>query len=83
MAAQMVSHTENTSSYTISVQKRPTNQITVAITRNSQPIQANAVMPAFPITSLEVQKKPAIAEVEVGIVSILLHQLKQLRVQDL
>lgn len=34
-------------------------------------------------TSLEVQQKPAVAEVEVSVVSVLLHQFKQLRVQDL
>lgn len=40
-------------------------------------------MAEFPITSFEVKQKPAIAEVEVSVVSILLHQLKQLRVQNL
>lgn len=34
-------------------------------------------------TSLEVQKEPAVAEVEVGVVSVLVHELKQLRIQDL
>lgn len=34
-------------------------------------------------TSLEVQQEPAVAEVEVGVVSVLLHQFKQLRVQNL
>ena len=34
-------------------------------------------------TSLEVQKEPAVAEVEVGVVSVLVHELKQLRVKDL
>lgn len=32
------------------------------------------------LTSLKVQQEPAIAEVEVSVVSVLLHQLKQLRV---
>lgn len=40
-------------------------------------------MTAFRITSFEVEQKPAIAEVEVSVVSVLLHQLKQLRVQNL
>lgn len=40
-------------------------------------------MTPFPITSFEVEQKPTIAEVEVSIVSILLHQLKQLGVQNL
>lgn len=35
------------------------------------------------LTSFEVQQKPPVAEVEVGVVSVLLHQLKQLRVQNL
>lgn len=34
-------------------------------------------------TSFEVEKKPAVTEVEVGVVSILLHKFKQLGVQDL
>lgn len=34
-------------------------------------------------TSLEVQKEPAVTEVEVSVISVLLHQFKQLRVQDL
>ena len=34
-------------------------------------------------TSLEVQQEPAVAEVEMCVVSILVHQFKQLRVQDL
>lgn len=38
---------------------------------------------AFRITSFKVEQKPAIAEVEVSVVSVLLHQLKQLRVQNL
>lgn len=37
----------------------------------------------FSITSFEVKQKPAITEVEVSVVSVLLHQFKQLRVQDL
>lgn len=40
-------------------------------------------MAQFPGTSFEVKQKPTIAEVEVSVVSILLHQLKQLRVQNL
>lgn len=35
------------------------------------------------LTSLEVQEEPAVAEVEVCVVSVLLHQLKELRVQNL
>ena len=35
------------------------------------------------LTSLEVQQEPAVAEVEVGVVPVLVHQLKELRVQDL
>lgn len=35
------------------------------------------------ITSFKVEQKPAIAEVKVSVVSVLLHQLKQLRVQNL
>lgn len=35
------------------------------------------------VTSFEVQQKPAVAEVEMGVVSVLLHQLKELRVQNL
>lgn len=38
---------------------------------------------SFTFTSLEVEEEPAVAEVEVGVVSVLVHQLKQLRVQDL
>lgn len=34
-------------------------------------------------TSLEIQQEPAVAEVEVSVIAILLHQFKQLRVQDL
>lgn len=34
-------------------------------------------------TSLEVQQEPAVTEVEVSVISVLLHQFKQLRVQDL
>lgn len=34
-------------------------------------------------TSLEVQQEPAVTEVEVSVVSVLLHQLEQLRVQNL
>lgn len=34
-------------------------------------------------TSFKVQQEPAIAEVEVSVVSVLLHQLKELRVQNL
>lgn len=34
-------------------------------------------------TSFEVQQEPTVAEVEVGVVSVLLHQLKQLRIQNL
>lgn len=34
-------------------------------------------------TSLEVEEEPAVAEVEVGVVSVLVHQLEKLRVQDL
>lgn len=35
------------------------------------------------LTSFEIQEEPAIAEIEVGVVSILVHVLKQLRVQNL
>jgi len=35
------------------------------------------------LTPLEVQQEPAVAEVEVSVVSVLLHELEQLRVQDL
>lgn len=35
------------------------------------------------LTSFEVQEKPAVAEVKVGVISILVHQLKQFRIQDL
>ena len=35
------------------------------------------------LTSLEVQQEPAIAEVEVGVVAVLVHQLEDLRVQNL
>lgn len=34
-------------------------------------------------TSLEIQQEPAVAEVEVSVITILLHQFKQLRVQYL
>lgn len=34
-------------------------------------------------TSLEVQQEPPVTEVEVSVISVLLHQLEQLRVQDL
>lgn len=34
-------------------------------------------------TSLKIQKEPAVAEVEMGVVPVLVHQLKQLRVQNL
>lgn len=34
-------------------------------------------------TSLEVQEKPSVAEVEMGVITILVHQLKELRVQNL
>lgn len=34
-------------------------------------------------TSLEVQEKPPVAEVEVSVVTVLVHQLEELRVQDL
>ena len=34
-------------------------------------------------TSLEVEKEPAVAEVEVSVVSVLMHVLKQFRVEDL
>lgn len=41
-------------------------------------------VPWFPcITSFKIQQEPAITEVEVGVVTVLMHQLKQLRVQDL
>lgn len=36
-----------------------------------------------PLTSFEVQEKPAVAEVKVGVISILVHQFKQFRIQDL
>ncbi len=35
------------------------------------------------LTSLKVQQEPAVAEVEVCVITVLLHQLKQLRVQNL
>ena len=35
------------------------------------------------LTSLEVEQEPPVAEVEVGVVPILVHQLKHLTVQDL
>lgn len=36
-------------------------------------------MPQFEVsTSLEIQQEPAVAEVEVGVVPILMHQLKEL-----
>ena len=34
-------------------------------------------------TSFKVQQEPPVTEVEVSVVSVLLHQLKQLRIQDL
>lgn len=34
-------------------------------------------------TSFKVEQKPPVAEVEVGVVPVLLHQLKQLRIQNL
>ena len=37
----------------------------------------------LPLTSLEVEEEPAIAEVEVRVVAVLMHVLKQLGVQDL
>lgn len=37
----------------------------------------------FSITSFKIQQEPAIAEVEVGVVTVLMHQLKELGVQDL
>lgn len=37
----------------------------------------------FLLTSFKVKKEPTVTEVEVSVVSILLHQLKQFRVQDL
>lgn len=40
-------------------------------------------MPSGPSTSFEVQQEPPVAEVEVGVVAVLLHQLKQLRIQNL
>lgn len=36
-----------------------------------------------PSTSFKVEQEPPVAEVEVGVVSVLLHQLKQLRIQNL
>lgn len=38
---------------------------------------------ACSVTSFKVQEEPAIAEVEVGVVTVLVHQLKELGVQDL
>ena len=35
------------------------------------------------LTSFEIQEKPSITEVKVGVVSILMHQFKHLGVQDL
>lgn len=35
------------------------------------------------LTSFKVQEKPAVAEVKVGVISILVHQFKQFRIQDL
>ena len=35
------------------------------------------------LTSLEVEQKPAVAEVEVGVVSVLVHVLEEFWVQDL
>lgn len=40
-----------------------------------------ASLPAH--TSLEVQEKPSVAEVEVSVITVLVHQLKELRVQNL
>lgn len=46
-------------------------------------VQCHAVLFYLPITSLEIKQKPTIAEVEVSIVSILLHQFEQLGIQNL
>lgn len=34
-------------------------------------------------TSFEIQQEPAVAKVEVGVITVLMHQLEELRVQDL
>lgn len=79
LAAQRVSHTENTSSYTISVQRNPENNVsheTFGLTKHRDSRVSHP-------TSFEVEKKPTITEVEVSVVSVLLHQFKQLRIQNL
>lgn len=43
--------------------------------------QSSPSLPAH--TSLEVQEKPSVAEVEMSVVTILVHQLEELRVQNL
>ncbi len=45
--------------------------------------QAQFQMSERDLTSFEVQEKPAVAEVEMGVISILMHELKQLWVKDL
>lgn len=77
LAAQMVSHRENTSSYTISARKGTikVRWVYFALLFSSQLNNRK--------TSFKVQQEPAIAEVEVSVVSILLHQLEELRVQNL
>lgn len=81
LAAQMVSQRENTSSYTISAGRKgqPRSDKLLFFFLHSSKIAAAASR----ATSFEVQQEPAIAEVEVSVVSVLLHQLKQLRVQNL
>lgn len=41
----------------------------------------SCLLPAH--TSLEVQEEPSVAEVEVSVITVLVHQLEELRVQDL
>lgn len=45
---------------------------------NSPSLVSAVPFPAH--TSLEVQEKPSVAEVEMGVITILVHQLKELRV---